>query len=132
MTDIPDLIARVRELDAAATKGPWDSEYDGDRYGFLGYVIVVDTCYEEHATDAALIAYYRTAAPLLADECERLRERVKVLEAASRAVLALADKLDRDGMAEAVSVGDCYARAATRECAAEVRALAETGGSDAC
>lgn len=109
--DLPALIARVRELDAEATKGPWfynnysgvfsepvSREYDvavealpddAPAEAFDGLVepccahvpvIGGDTATAQGARDAALIAAYRTAAPLLADECERLQERVRVLE----------------------------------------------------
>ena len=102
--DLPALIARVRELDAEATKGPWfynsysgvfsepvSREYDAavealpddaPAEAFDGlvepccaHVPVVggDTATAQGARDAALIAAYRTAAPLLAAECERLR-----------------------------------------------------------
>lgn len=65
MTDITDTIRRVRELDAAATKGPWELP--------LAWP----------PEDSALIAYYRTAAPELAREVERLREeRDKIVETA--------------------------------------------------
>lgn len=106
MTDITDTIRRVRELDAGrAWKAPWvahtfevdcpcpNGEHCGETH----------TCEEVEAPEeypdgqcvvqisvpgletfarptAELVAYYRTAAPLLADECERLRERVLVLE----------------------------------------------------
>jgi hypothetical protein len=102
--DLPALIARVRELDAEATKGPWfynsysgvfsepvSREYDvavealpddAPAEAFDGlvepccaHVPVVggDTATAQGARDAALIAEYRTAAPLLAAECERLQ-----------------------------------------------------------
>lgn len=77
--DLPELIAEVRRLDAEATKGPWDSEYDGNGYHINGGGVFVGDHYEGYREDAALIAHYRTAAPLLADECSRLQERVRVL-----------------------------------------------------
>lgn len=93
MTDIPDLIARVRELDKAATKGPWVAPHAHVQQRQAGYVYRAEGMASQVARtmsttrgmcDAALIAYYRTAAPALADECERLRERVSVLEEALR------------------------------------------------
>ena len=56
MTDIDTLIARVRELDAGGTAGPW--KLSG------GYID------------------YREAAPLLAAEVERLRAQVEEMRAA--------------------------------------------------
>lgn len=97
---VPALIARVRELDAAATKGPWSSHppvspyKDGrwsvcdDRTNTLARVNVGIRVPGVERQDAALIAYYRTACPQLAVECERLRERVRVLEEALRAIVA--------------------------------------------
>lgn len=91
---ISDTIARVRELDAAATKGPWEHG-SAMCCPDMGWVVgprgEVCPTYEGtkrthtlDANDAELIAYYRTAAPALADECARLRERVRVLEEALR------------------------------------------------
>ena len=133
--DLPALIARVRELDAEATKGPWfynsysgvfsepvSREYDvavdalpddAPAEAFDGlvepccaHVPVVggDTATAQGARDAALIAAYRTAAPLLAAECSRLQERVRVLEAALRGIRACAldqrrmHEVNRDGI----------------------------------
>jgi hypothetical protein len=109
--NLPALIAEVRRLDAAATNGPWTrgigSEYRLVRRGL--HETVAADC---GADNGNLIAEYRTAAPLLAAECsrlqaevtqlraerdmpcahrleeERLQERVRVLEAALRTVLA--------------------------------------------
>lgn len=80
MTDpIAETIARVRELDEAATPGPWDSEYDGNGYHITSTVggVFVGDHYEWYREDAALISTYRTAAPLLAAECERLRRALE-------------------------------------------------------
>ena len=108
MTDIDTLIARVRELDAGrAWKPPWAAhtfEIDcpcpnGEHCG------ETHTCEEVEAPEAypdgqcvvqidvpglerfarptaELIAEYRTAAPLLAAEVERLRAQVAELRAA--------------------------------------------------
>ena len=74
--NIKDLIAEVRAHDASANPGPWRTQICVesdliDTHSSIkgnGYLLVDDA---EHA-DAALIANYRTAAPLLADEVERL------------------------------------------------------------
>jgi len=68
--NIKDLIAEVRAHDVSATPGPWDLAWPtcittGGQHGDT----IADGCPED---DAALIAHYRTAAPLLADEVERL------------------------------------------------------------
>lgn len=90
MTDLAAIIARVRELDAAATKGPWHAGSKGHVYA-PEYTLVTLAGGPPHAFaipphDAALIAEFRTAAPLLAAECARLRERVGVLEEALREI----------------------------------------------
>lgn len=88
MTDIPDLIARVRELDKAATKGPWRvgraetfhvfcPSTHADAMGPERVLLRMNEHFP-HETDAALIAYYRDAAPALADECQRLRGELAV------------------------------------------------------
>lgn len=91
--DLTTIIARVRELDAAATKGPWMAPHARVQAEQVGYVYRAEGMASQVARtmsttrgmcDAALIAYYRTAAPALADECERLRERERVLEEALR------------------------------------------------
>lgn len=95
MTAIDETIRRVRELSESATKGPWypsSGPWVGLAFGVLddGNECVA-ACREPTPNadrhNAALIAYYRTAAPLLADECERLRERVRVLEEALRDIV---------------------------------------------
>lgn len=82
-TDLPALIAEVRRWDVKATPGPWirgiGSEYRLVRSG-LGPTVAADC----GADNGSLIAAYRNAAPLLADECSRLQERVRVLEGALR------------------------------------------------
>lgn len=107
--DLPALIARVRELDAHphTWKSPWvahtfeidcpcpNGEHCGDSHtceeveapkeypdGQCVVQISVPGLETFAKPTAELIAYYRTAAPLLADECERLRERVARLEEA--------------------------------------------------
>lgn len=74
---IENKIKRVRELDQAATPGPW--RYESGWFG-----AEAPNGYEPFVTDsrpdAALLAAYRTLAPELADECERLRDRATLLE----------------------------------------------------
>ena len=85
MTDAPtaDDIARWRELDKKATKGPWESKkIKGREYCHIygtghgkkwpcGEIISTALFYEDNA---ALIAEYRAAVP-------RLLDRIKALEA---------------------------------------------------
>lgn len=73
--NIKDLIAEVRAHDAGATPGPW--EYDGSRCVYVPeefrYPDADSALFCGHwKPNAALIAHYRTAAPLLADEVESL------------------------------------------------------------
>lgn len=75
MSDIDAIIANVLGHDRGATPGPW-------RKGVLwhdgAYPVGPYTRNEQQANaDAALIAYYRTAAPALAAEVERLRAEVE-------------------------------------------------------
>ena len=75
--DITETIAEVLRLDEEATPGPWEP--------FGGSVVEADeTAYIVHggeANDADLIAYYRTAAPALAREVQRLQAEVERLRA---------------------------------------------------
>jgi hypothetical protein len=77
MSDIDTIIATVLGHDKSATPGPWRNGvlwHDG------AYPVGPYTRNEPQANaDAALIAYYRTAAPLLAAEVERLRAEVERL-----------------------------------------------------
>lgn len=90
MTTIPETVARVLDLDAKATPGPWEdrADQDCDGYSYLQRADgefsadPVGTSYA-HA-DAALIAYYRTAAPALAREVERLLGLLDALPASWR------------------------------------------------
>lgn len=76
MSEINETIAEILRLDEEATPGPWEP--------WGGSVVEADeTAYIVHggqANDAALIAYYRTAAPALALEVQRLQAEVDVLE----------------------------------------------------
>lgn len=81
-TDVTATIRHVLALDAEATRGPWrvNAQYRG-LGDDCGYIYREDSASQLARTtgglhgrsNAALIAYYRTAAPALADECERLR-----------------------------------------------------------
>lgn len=84
---IAETIARVRELDAAATKGPWHAGSKGHVYA-LGYTLVTlaggpGRSLAVPPPDALLIAYYRDAAPQLAAECERLRGELEMIRDAA-------------------------------------------------
>lgn len=85
--DIDTLIAEVRRLDAEATKGPWQSfrnrhpETSGRSWGWIeGSGVTLGYYSENHnelaQRNAALIAYFRTACPLLAAEITRLRSQL--------------------------------------------------------
>lgn len=72
----PEERARWRELDEKATEGPWTAENTAHHYWILAenYVakVISRGGLEAKASDAALIAEYRTAVPRLLDEIERL------------------------------------------------------------
>ena len=82
MPDAPtaDDIARWRELDAKASKGPWIiGTYDSAGYRDVIWPEdkgVICSAWSDHA---ALIAEYRTAVPRLLDRIEALEENVSVL-----------------------------------------------------
>ncbi|NCC26185.1 MAG: hypothetical protein EOM25_13480 [Deltaproteobacteria bacterium] len=80
MNDINETVAEVLRFDEEATPGPWtwttppsEDSYTcvWDDYGDL----VVEGNWEG---DTALIAYYRTAAPALAREVQRLQGEVRI------------------------------------------------------
>ena len=80
MTD-DELIKQVLDRDAKATPGPWDAMETGretyvrERAATDGAVIAyADATGEPTASEYALIATYRTAAPLLARKLQRARE----------------------------------------------------------
>ena len=85
LTTLPDsaLIARVRELAADATPGPWETEYPFSSAGTAKYYDVdgpvAGVAEYVEGPDAALIAAYRTAAPELADRLERAMAEVERL-----------------------------------------------------
>ncbi len=87
MTPIHEIAARVLELDAKATPGPWD-------YDLNHTVAVVEPDREwgesicrifgvasNHKHDAKVIAHYRTAAPALAHAVLALHAEKAALEA---------------------------------------------------
>ena len=76
-----ELIKQVLEHDAKATPGPWDAMATGretyvrQRAATDGAVIAyADATGEPTASEYALIATYRTAAPLLARKLQRALE----------------------------------------------------------
>lgn len=77
-----DEIAKLRELCANATPGPWEEEYDEHDPGhgpvsFFGAGPTVET--EQGAIlDALFIAVSREALPVALDEIERLSEALGV------------------------------------------------------
>lgn len=73
MTTIQSLIARVRELDEKATKGPWGLACPFADENSWGYAI-------KSLKDANLIAEYRTAAPILAEALEIALEFIERIE----------------------------------------------------
>lgn len=88
-TQIKETVARVLELDGLATKGPWACQL-----GKANRVVAVQaptgpdvarcSLQLDPRTDcdnAALIAYYRTAAPALAREVKRLTAELEKLKA---------------------------------------------------
>lgn len=99
--DLPAIIARVKQLDAEATPGPWVGEPDGgphrgrvEERSARGIETVAHTycgAYDGHgARNAELVAYYRAAAPLLATaleaamaENERLRTELEMIRDAA-------------------------------------------------
>ena len=80
------MLARVRELDAAATQGPWDitGRDCGDNIFGEGCRRRIANTYgdlddPENKANAESITEYRTIAPALADEVERLAAEVERL-----------------------------------------------------
>lgn len=101
---IPETVARVLDLDAKATPGPWNGATDETGDGFVDQVKTGEGVFigmalhaapselgvgngfgsPEWADNAALIAYYRTAAPALAREVQRLLGLLDALPASWR------------------------------------------------
>ena len=94
MTTIPETVARVLDLDAKATPGPWNGATDETGDGFVDQVKTGEGVFigmalhaapselgvgngfgsPEWADNASLVAYYRTAAPALARDVQRLQQ----------------------------------------------------------
>ncbi len=93
---IDTLITDVRRLDAAATQGPWfvKEERFGDRTARIwrGLVCGDTDGIDWTPADYEAVAKFRTAAPVLADEVERLRARVAELEAEANDLTTLDKK----------------------------------------
>jgi len=92
MTDLNEAVVEVLRLDAEATQGPWRwSPPKGRSCGaFIGVCSFGDegggwdmqtTGNPPEDIDAELIGYYRTAAPALAREVQRLQAEVERLKA---------------------------------------------------
>lgn len=98
VSKIDELIARVRELDAAATPGPWDAlreEGDRERYPYWGvkapgqWIFDSTNMFQSNSTnDSLAIAHYRTAAPKLADMLDLALDSLKQAEIDARMGLA--------------------------------------------
>ena len=110
-----------REYDAAVEALPDDAP--DEAFGGLvepccAHVPVVggDTATAQGAHDAALIAAYRTAAPLLADECSRLQAEVAQLRAERD--MPCAHRLEEERLQELVRVLEAALRPFARISAA--------------
>lgn len=85
MTSIHALLARVAELDSAATRGPWRSVVDGDgfrlvyRSGGIELVAEAPPSNRNREEDAALAAEYRTAAPAMARVLQAVLETCETI-----------------------------------------------------
>jgi hypothetical protein len=81
-----DTIARLRELEAAATPGPWTTYHDWEAYGIragLQTTVLQQTAYYPSAPgweDTQLIAEMRNALPALLDRLEKLEAVVEAAE----------------------------------------------------
>lgn len=87
MADINETVAEVLRLDAAATPGPWTDLGTQDREVWCCAMddphetecVCQDPEGDDRPQDRTLIAYYRTAAPALAREVQRLQGEVERL-----------------------------------------------------
>lgn len=115
-TSIDTLITEVKRLDAEATRGPWTVSsndlavrtFHPDNEMQICMIRAEYCADDEDRRNARMIAYYRTACPALAAECERLRsqlaaEREAAGAAAERHVLELAAEVERREWAEALA-----------------------------
>jgi hypothetical protein len=88
-SDINETIAEVLRLDAKATQGPWVRTRTGATMAVAGcggsrggVYTLAESAYPSMSAD--LIAYYRTAAPALAREVQRLQAEVDRLRGPHR------------------------------------------------
>lgn len=120
--DMRKLIDEVERLDREATPGPWHRRDAETENGYVTSAVSLDTADEDGLTpcdlpivgrtitagiagnDAALIAHYRTAAPLLAAEVERLDARLAEVERERDVALADVARLTPPKLAYALSV----------------------------
>lgn len=82
-TEQAELIARVKALDAKATKGPidvWTHETNGEVSFRLRAPLHRNMAWVSRCDDAEAFALYRTAAPALANLCEEKDRRIAELE----------------------------------------------------
>lgn len=107
-TDLPALIAEVRRLDAEArdlktwcvhVRDDDTAQVYATARGLCRQVVPVA---ETTPEIGPLIAHYRTAAPLLADECERLQAEVTQLRAERD--MPCAHRLEEERLQERVRV----------------------------
>ncbi len=91
----PEYLARLRELDEKATKGPWIISpvrqtvasfkalvIGPESKGWFAAVPYDERLHKESYFDATLIAEWRTAVPRLLDRVEALEARIKSLKEA--------------------------------------------------
>ncbi len=113
MTDIDDVIVRVRRLDAEATKGPWMSPNHRLDKPDCGYVYRAEGMASQVArtmsttrgrADAALIAEYRTACPLLANEVANLRDDAAIVRAEVERLRAEVQSLTLDAVLHRIAM----------------------------
>jgi hypothetical protein len=82
MSDTNETIAEVLRLDEEATPGPWgrrSSDRDAQVRDANDQIMASVAYPQSSYANAALIAYYRTAAPALAREVQRLQAEVERL-----------------------------------------------------
>lgn len=115
MTDINETVAEVLRLDAQATRGPWDYWFEvGTRLGpdREHPIALVKQMRRARCpggvrgagvdADAALISHYRTAAPALAREVQRLQEQVRRVQLGRDCAIVAAHESGRRAGQEAM------------------------------
>ena len=70
MSDRDELIAKARELSAAATPGPWNTPHYPDVVETAAGHRIAEACTGNYEDDATLIAESRTLLPALSDLAE--------------------------------------------------------------